>query len=76
MEVIIKRMEVGTNFRSAMLKYPVADPDYRILSTQRPLANSLFHHRPTQTTSPLSKIEAAYRKADRSIDEVIQLLAA
>jgi hypothetical protein len=41
-----------------------------------PLANSLFHRRPSQTASPLSKIEAAYRKADRSIDEVIQLLAA
>ena len=41
-----------------------------------PLANSLFNRRPSQTASPLSKIEAAYRKADRSIDEVIQLLAA
>jgi hypothetical protein len=28
-------MEVGTSFRSAMPKYPVADPDYRILSRQR-----------------------------------------
>src|SRR5262245_46997337 len=34
-----------------------------------PLANSLFHHRPTHTTAPLSKIEAAYRKADHSIDQ-------
>jgi len=41
-----------------------------------PLANSLFHHRPTQTPTPLSKIEAAYHKADRSIDQIIQLLAA
>jgi len=41
-----------------------------------PLALSLFHRRPTKTTSPLSKIEAAYRKADRSIDQLIQLLAA
>lgn len=41
-----------------------------------PLANSLFHRRPTQTSTPLSKIEAAYRKADRSIDHVVQLLAA
>ena len=41
-----------------------------------PLANSLFHRRPTQTATPLSKIEAAYHKADRSIDQVIQLLAA
>jgi hypothetical protein len=41
-----------------------------------PLANSLFHHRPSRTAAPLSRIEAAYRKADHSIDQVIQLLAA
>jgi hypothetical protein len=41
-----------------------------------PLANSLFQPRPTQTAAPMSKIEAAYRKADRSIEQVIQLLAA
>jgi hypothetical protein len=40
-----------------------------------PLANSLFH-RPVPTAKPLSKLEAAYHKADRSIDQVIQLLAA
>ena len=28
-------MEVGTNFRVAMPKYPIADPDYRIISRQR-----------------------------------------
>lgn len=41
-----------------------------------PIANSLFQPRPTKTAPPLSKIEAAYRKADRSIEQVIQLLAA
>jgi hypothetical protein len=41
-----------------------------------PLANSLFHYRPTQTHPPYSKLDAAYRKADRSIDQIIQLLAA
>ena len=41
-----------------------------------PLANSLFHRPPTQTATPLSKIEAAYYKADRSLDQIIQLLAA
>jgi hypothetical protein len=40
-----------------------------------PLANSLFH-RPVPSAKPLSKLEAAYHKADRSIDQVIQLLAA
>jgi hypothetical protein len=41
-----------------------------------PLANSLFHHRPTQSRPPISKIEAAYRKADHSLGRIIQLLAA
>jgi hypothetical protein len=41
-----------------------------------PLAHSLFHRRPTQTAAPMSKIEAAYRKADHSLDQIIQLLAA
>jgi hypothetical protein len=41
-----------------------------------PLANSLFHHRPTPSRPPMSKIEAAYRKADRSLDQIIELLAA
>jgi hypothetical protein len=41
-----------------------------------PLAHSLFHHRPTQTRRPHSKLDAAYRKADRSLDQIIQLLAA
>jgi hypothetical protein len=41
-----------------------------------PLANSLFHRRPTQTRRPHSKLDAAYRKADRSLNKIIQLLAA
>jgi len=41
-----------------------------------PLANSLFHRPTTQTATPISKIEAAYRKADRSIDQIVQLVAA
>jgi hypothetical protein len=32
-----------------------------------PLANSLFHHQPDETLKPVSKIEAAYHKADRAI---------
>src|SRR5205807_6841460 len=41
-----------------------------------PLANSLFQRRPNHSAKPLSKIEAAYRKADHSLDQLIQLLAA
>ena len=41
-----------------------------------PLANSLFRSPTLQTPTPMSKIEAAYHKANRSIEQVIQLLAA
>ena len=41
-----------------------------------PLANTLFHHRPTATAAPPAKIEAAYHKADVAIQQVIDLLAA
>ena len=41
-----------------------------------PLANSLFHHRPEETLKPESKVEAAYHKADRAIQDVVDLLAA
>ena len=41
-----------------------------------PLANRLFHHRPTDTVPRPAKIEAAYRKADVAIPHVIDLLAA
>jgi len=32
---ILKSMEVGTTFRSAVPKYPTADPNYRILARER-----------------------------------------
>lgn len=41
-----------------------------------PLANTLFHHRPTKTATLPAKIEAAYHKADAAIQNVIDLLAA
>jgi hypothetical protein len=41
-----------------------------------PLANILFHHRPTRTPTPPAKIEAAYHKADVAIHQVIELVAA
>ncbi len=41
-----------------------------------PLANSLFHHQPDSATRPSSKLEAAYHKADASIQNVLQLLEA
>ena len=41
-----------------------------------PLANTLFHHRPTNTATLPAKIEAAYHKADVAIQNVIDLLAA
>lgn len=41
-----------------------------------PLANSLFHHRPDEALQPASKVETAYHKADRAIQQVLELLAA
>ena len=41
-----------------------------------PLANTLFHHRPTTTSTPPAKIEAAYHKADEAIQKLVELVAA
>ena len=41
-----------------------------------PLANSLFHHQPVDSLRPISKLETAYNKADRSIQSILQLLQA
>jgi len=41
-----------------------------------PLANTLFHHRPTRTTTLPAKIEAAYHNADAAIQTLVDLVAA
>jgi hypothetical protein len=41
-----------------------------------PLANSLFHHRPTRRPPAPAKIETAYHKADTAIQNLIDELAA
>jgi len=41
-----------------------------------PLANSRFHHIPHPTHPPASKLEAAYHKADKAIQNIVDLLAA
>jgi hypothetical protein len=41
-----------------------------------PLANSLFNAPPHPESKPATKIETAYRRADHSIQRVLQLLAA
>jgi hypothetical protein len=41
-----------------------------------PLANSRFHHRPDSAHRPDSKLEAAYHKADKAIQNIVTLLAA
>jgi hypothetical protein len=41
-----------------------------------PLAYSRFHHRPDSRHRPHSKLEAAYHKADKAIQQVVDLLAA
>ena len=41
-----------------------------------PLANSLFNSPPRSELKPATRIETAYRKADRSIQQVLDVLAA
>jgi len=41
-----------------------------------PLASSRFHHQPDSRHRPDSKLEAAYHKADKAIQQIIDLLAA
>jgi hypothetical protein len=41
-----------------------------------PLANSRFHHKPDPAHRPNSKLEAAYHKADKAIENIVDLLAA
>jgi hypothetical protein len=41
-----------------------------------PLAHSRFHHKPDPAYQPNSKLEAAYHKADKAIQEIVDLLAA
>ena len=41
-----------------------------------PLANSRFHHAPDPAHAPNSKLESAYYKADKAIQNIVDLLAA
>jgi len=41
-----------------------------------PLANSRFHHKPDPASPPNSKLELAYHKADKAIQQIVDLLAA
>jgi hypothetical protein len=41
-----------------------------------PLANSRFHRQPSPVHRPDSKLEAAYHKADKAIQDIVNLLAA
>jgi hypothetical protein len=41
-----------------------------------PLANSGFHHKPDPKHRPNSKLEAAYHKADKAIENIVDLLNA
>ena len=41
-----------------------------------PLANSRFHHPPDPVHAPDSKLEAAYHKADKATQNIVDLLAA
>jgi hypothetical protein len=40
------------------------------------LGNSLFHRKPTQSHTPTTKLHAAYQKADASLQQIVDLVAA
>ena len=40
-----------------------------------PLANSRFHHQPDLKHRPNSKLEAAYHRADKAIQQIVDMLA-
>ena len=41
-----------------------------------PLAHSRFHHRPVARHQPPSELETAYHRADKAIQQIVDLLAA
>ena len=41
-----------------------------------PIANSCFHHRPDPHHRPNSQLEAAYHRADKAIQKIVDVLAA
>ena len=41
-----------------------------------PLANSRFHHEPDPKHRPQSQLETAYHRADKAIQQIVELLAA
>jgi hypothetical protein len=41
-----------------------------------PLANSHFHHKPDAKHRPHNQLEAAYHRADKAINQIVELLAA
>ena len=51
---------------------PTADPNYRILAHRQ----SRFHHKPEQQSRPNSQLEAACHKADKAIENIVDLLQA
>src|SRR6266446_3999679 len=51
---ILKSMEVGTNFRVTLPKYPTADPDYRIVSRQRSRYTHYYFYIRDQVLGPIA----------------------
>ena len=41
-----------------------------------PIANSCFHHRPDPHHRPNSQLEAAYHRADKAIQKIVDVLVA
>jgi hypothetical protein len=57
---ILKSMEVGSNFRVALPKYPTADPDYRIVAKQRSRYTHYYFYIRDPVLGPLALCVASF----------------
>jgi len=57
---ILKSMEVGSSFRSSAPRYPVADPDYRIIGRQRCRYTHYYFYIRDEVLGPMSMRVGAF----------------
>ena len=69
----------GPHYRYRLTKKGIESSLLFVLFHKRvcgPMANSLFHYRPSPDKRPKNKLEAAYHKTDKAVQQIIDLLAA
>jgi hypothetical protein len=74
--VISARAEINNSSNPISKPISKASPRMFRRFLAAPLANSRFHHCPDTHHKPASKLEAAYHRADKAIQQIVDLLAA